>query len=182
MSSSAFELTLEQVRELSSPIRVSIFATLRMRGPQSIRELANFMGVRPDSLYYHMRILEQVGIIELVETRQSTIRQEAVYGLKHRQFTMPARDPSPEFAEALHQLVEASLGRCVQLYASAARKLASKPELAEVRDFHMINGRLSPDHFEDWKRRLEDLMKEALVDEGDDGVPIMCCAIVAPAQ
>lgn len=52
------------VTELFKPARLEIFESLQLCGPASVSELAERLGKAPDSLYYHLRKLVQVGVIE----------------------------------------------------------------------------------------------------------------------
>src|ERR1043166_5091224 len=58
---------------LASPVRLSIVHTLEGIGPCSVATLARVLGVAPDSLYYHLRLLERRGLItksaEIVDVR-----------------------------------------------------------------------------------------------------------------
>jgi DNA-binding transcriptional ArsR family regulator len=52
-----------QIRALASAVRQDIVDALESAGPCSIRELARLLGRRPDALYYHLRVLSEVGLI-----------------------------------------------------------------------------------------------------------------------
>jgi DNA-binding transcriptional ArsR family regulator len=61
-TSGAIEST-RQIRALASAVRQDIVDALESNGPCSVRELANLLGRRPDALYYHLRVLGDVGLI-----------------------------------------------------------------------------------------------------------------------
>jgi DNA-binding transcriptional ArsR family regulator len=71
---------LRQVRALSSPVRGQILNALADLGPRTVKELAAELGRLPSSLYYHVRLLEQVGLLVEVERRRAGPREEVVYG------------------------------------------------------------------------------------------------------
>lgn len=75
---------IRQVEALVSATRQEIVDGLQTAGPASIRELGEMLGRAPDSLYYHFRVLEKVGLILQVETRPSSRRDEVVYDLAQR--------------------------------------------------------------------------------------------------
>jgi predicted transcriptional regulator len=52
-----------QIRALASAVRQDIVDALASAGPCTIRELAGLLGRRPDALYYHLRVLSEVGLI-----------------------------------------------------------------------------------------------------------------------
>jgi DNA-binding transcriptional ArsR family regulator len=56
-------------RALADPLRIRLLECLWGR-PQSARELAEWAGLPPDRLYYHLAQLEQAGLIEVAEYRR----------------------------------------------------------------------------------------------------------------
>lgn len=69
----------EQRKALSSPIRMEILGQFITHEGMSIAEVAQRMGRPPASLYYHFRLLEQVGLLPAVGSRQAGKRQEILY-------------------------------------------------------------------------------------------------------
>ena len=57
-----------QVKAALSPIRRQLLTLLRE--PASAAELARRTGIARQKLNYHLRVLEEAGLVELVETRQ----------------------------------------------------------------------------------------------------------------
>src|SRR6266568_4208521 len=55
-------------RALADPLRIRLFELLVVR-PQSARELAGRVGMRPDRLYHHLARLEEAKLIEIAEYR-----------------------------------------------------------------------------------------------------------------
>ncbi|MBC7789463.1 MAG: helix-turn-helix transcriptional regulator [Anaerolineae bacterium] len=55
--------SLRQIRALASADRQDIVDALESAGPCSVRELATLLGRRPDALYYHIRVLREVGLL-----------------------------------------------------------------------------------------------------------------------
>ena len=53
----------KQIATLASPLRITLVDTLEAIGPCSIADLARAVGVKPDALYYHLRLLERLGLI-----------------------------------------------------------------------------------------------------------------------
>jgi DNA-binding transcriptional ArsR family regulator len=68
-----------QIDALTSPARQEIVDALPAIGPCSIAELAEDLGRAPDSLYYHMRLLQRVGLVLPCGTRAEGVRAEALY-------------------------------------------------------------------------------------------------------
>lgn len=63
-------------RSLADPTRIRIFDLL-CRGPNTVSELAEQIGLSPDRLYYHLDLLEQGGLVRLRSTRPKRIYELA---------------------------------------------------------------------------------------------------------
>ncbi|HEX6220528.1 MAG TPA: helix-turn-helix domain-containing protein [Acidimicrobiia bacterium] len=66
--------------------------------PRSIREVADLLDVPPTRLYYHFNLLEEVGVISVVETRKAGAMLQKVYQSSARGFR-----PSPKMAQGDHE-------------------------------------------------------------------------------
>jgi hypothetical protein len=53
----------KQLAALASPLRQEIVDTLAATGPSTIARLAGELGLRPDRLYFHVRMLQRVGLL-----------------------------------------------------------------------------------------------------------------------
>jgi len=58
---------VQTLKALADPLRHEILALLD--SPRAVRELAEHLGRPPDRLYYHLRLLEQHGLIVAIEER-----------------------------------------------------------------------------------------------------------------
>ena len=72
-----------------------------MLGACSVNELAERMGRVPETLYYHLRRLKKVGIVEQVGRRVGTGREEAIYQLKAKRLQVDPSQSSPRFLKAM---------------------------------------------------------------------------------
>ena len=61
--------TLDQVHTLADPLRVRILDRLRHE-PMTVKMLGTELGEAPAKVHYHVRELERIGVIRLVETRE----------------------------------------------------------------------------------------------------------------
>jgi hypothetical protein len=174
-TSSQTALTVEQLLALSSPVRVSLFGALRLLGPQSIKSLAAYLNARPDALYYHVRMLQAVGVIEVKELRPVHKRKEAVYGLAAPQYTISSFEGDAEYAQAVMGLVEASTA-----YALAGFRKASANLEGPEPEFHLVHGRLRPENYARWKIELEETIRSGFQDEGEEAIPVIACTMVMP--
>lgn len=146
--------TARQIEALASPARQELVDSLAVSGPLSIAELAGDLGRAPDSLYYHVRQLEQVGLVVRRGTRPAGGRSEALFDVPAGRMLID-RDPgTPRETQVLMRLVSSAVrsaerelraalesGRAI--YRRCARRNAwgarvkgwlSAAELAEVRE------------------------------------------------
>lgn len=79
---------------LSDSLRLRIREALTMQ-PKTVREIGEHLGVIPNRLYYHLRILETAELIEVVGTTSSGRLTEKMYGPAGGNFgdELPGDDP-----------------------------------------------------------------------------------------
>lgn len=75
--------TLEEVNIVSDPIRLKIIMTLGAT-PKTAQDLSDALGVSRSKIHYHLKILEQNGIIEVVDT-------ELINGITQKYFLPVAK-------------------------------------------------------------------------------------------
>lgn len=75
---------LDQAAELLKPIRIEMLK--RMGAPRTCPELAEFFHESPQKIYYHMKALEKVGLVEKVEERRVRGVVEGYYRAKARSY------------------------------------------------------------------------------------------------
>ena len=78
----------DQMVALASPVRQEMIDALQAGGPCSISELAGLLGRAPDALYYHVRKLEDVGLMVPHGQVKAGRRDAAVYDLPGRPMTI----------------------------------------------------------------------------------------------
>jgi len=86
---------------LADPVRVELIE--RLIDPASVTEVAEAMGVIRTRLYHHVRLLEEAGLIRVVETRQRRAIPEKIYQSTAKRFQPSKRflaDASPVQAVA----------------------------------------------------------------------------------
>jgi DNA-binding transcriptional ArsR family regulator len=83
-----FQLTtLDQVHTMADPLRVRILERL-VREPMTVKMLGTDLGEPPAKVHYHVRELERIGVIRLVETREKGGVLEKYYRAVARDFTI----------------------------------------------------------------------------------------------
>jgi len=78
----------ETLEMLADPVRVELIE--RLIDPASVTEVAEAMGVVRTRLYHHVRLLEEAGLIRVVETRQRRAILEKIYQSTAKRF-QPSR-------------------------------------------------------------------------------------------
>ena len=75
--------TLEEINIVSDPIRLKIIMTIGAT-PKTAQDLSDALGVSRSKIHYHLKILEQNGIIEVVDT-------ELINGITQKYFLPVAK-------------------------------------------------------------------------------------------
>jgi DNA-binding transcriptional ArsR family regulator len=108
-----------QIRALRSPARQEIVDGLQALGPSSIAELGASLGRAPDSLYYHVRALERVGLIVESGARRSGARTELLYDtpgrlvLDYEPRTAAERRALVQLTRSVLRIAERDLNRAI---------------------------------------------------------------------
>lgn len=93
----------ETLDMLVDPIRMEMIE--RLFDPLSVTELAEAMNVPRTRLYHHVRLLEEAGMIKVVQTRQRGALQEKVYRATAKTYRPSdrflAESPPGQFAAAV---------------------------------------------------------------------------------
>ena len=114
--------TLEEVNIVSDPIRLKIIMTLGAT-PKTAQDLSDALGVSRSKIHYHLKILEQNGIVEVVDTdlingitqkyflpvAKAFIPNSEIFNnnLEEKQFTFKIPKKSYEsFEKDLNELIE----------------------------------------------------------------------------
>ena len=161
---------LHSLEVLNSPVRLRILHNLRK--PGSVRDVAQALDVPVTRLYYHFNLLEEIGAIEVIETRKMGAMLQRIYRTAAKNFQAGPNlldniDDKQKFAEigaatvidgarmdaeeAVHdQLVKLDAGEEVEVLGSMGRTVVQ----------------LQPDKVKQFSQRLEDLVGE--IHDADD--------------
>jgi len=97
--------TAREIEALIAPERQEIVDGLAALGPASIAELAQHLGRAPDSLYYHVRKLERVGLVEQRGVRGEGVRAEILYATPAPRVVLDWEPATPRERSSLMRLV-----------------------------------------------------------------------------
>lgn len=112
----------EQMNALISPARVEIVSALEQMGQASVREIAERIGRRPSSLYYHLELLLKTELLQEVESRHSAGRPEVVYELVARRLVLRGDPSQPGTIEAVIHATSSVLRMCDREVKTAIEK------------------------------------------------------------
>lgn len=112
----------DQMNALISPARVEVVSALEQLGQASVRELAVRIGRRPSSLYYHLELLQNVGLLREVESRHGAGRPEVVYALVARRLVLRGDPTQPGTIEAVIHAASSVLRMCDREVRAAVEK------------------------------------------------------------
>jgi hypothetical protein len=112
-----------QIRALASAVRQEIVDTAQALGPCSVADLARELGRPADALYYHVRALVRVRLLEAAGERGSGRERQALYVTASPQRGLElVYDPAdPENAAAVTRVVGGMLRATQRAFAAAYR-------------------------------------------------------------
>ncbi len=93
--------TRDEVEAVASPVRMEIIRHMQSHERCTVGELSSYMRRSADSLYYHVRRLLEVGVLERVGTRPAGRREEVVLALSAQGLTFAVEDEAGAGAEAV---------------------------------------------------------------------------------
>jgi DNA-binding transcriptional ArsR family regulator len=123
--------TLEQLRAVADLLRMRIIDALVER-PMTVTQLGELLGLSPARIHYHVRELEKVGLLRLVETREKDGILEKYYqpiarsfGTQRRLFSAPLDEATAMLTRWLDQIRDGFLGAFRRLRQRGEQELLS---------------------------------------------------------
>lgn len=156
-------LELPQLKALTHPMRLRLVESLADR-PMTTKQVAEILDEDPLKLYYHMNVLEEVGLIEVVETQIKGNLVEKHYRSVARQFTaaIPLTHEA-ERAETVPEAIQGVLGAAE----TDARNACFASGLPIIASHQHI--RTSREKTEQLTLRIQEMIEEVgLSDQGQD--------------
>ena len=118
--------TLEQLRAIADLLRLRIIDVLKER-PMTVTQLGDVLGEAPAKVHYHVRELEKVGLLRLVETREKGGILEKYYQPIAREFSVEKSLFSAPLDEATTTL-SSLFGQIKEGFLRAFRKALEQKE------------------------------------------------------
>lgn len=170
---------------LADPTRHEIIELVMT--PRSVTEIAEAMRVPRTRLYHHVKLLEEAGMITVVETRQVGAIQEKVYQVSAKSFrpseaflaTSDARTQAEAVMAAVLSSTRADFVRAADEGLFSLRDDKTSRKIALGRRFT----RLRPEHLHDLVTRLEELLEEFDSDTPEEGaIAVSILHVVHPSS
>jgi DNA-binding transcriptional ArsR family regulator len=150
-------------RALADPLRIRLYELLVLR-PQSAKELADRVGLRPDRLYHHLAQLESGKLIEIAEYRPlAGGKVERVYAPTPVEPLTSEASPA-DVARMLNAALETTRADI------NAASLAKEAGEERVISLSRTGVRLNAQHLAELRAAIEDLLSRAREQPDDDGV------------
>lgn len=168
MAPRPYDITLPaQVRALASGIRQEIVDAAESLGPCSVAELGKALGRRPDTLYYHVRLLLRVGLLVDAGRRDAGRRTEALLRTPGRPMQLIAH---PGQAGALAEINRAMMRLASRDY----QRAASSPRTSRIGPAHGLYagrtaGRLTAAQLKRVARLMKELQSEFVQEASPKG-------------
>jgi DNA-binding transcriptional ArsR family regulator len=170
---------LETLKALTDTLRMQILGYLRF--PRTVKQLANELKTTPGKLYYHINLLEEKGLLRVVDTRVVSgiiEKQYQVVALKFptnpNLFSLEAEDKQlANFNVYIDSMLDTTRDEIKQ---SAAAGLIDFERKERHRTLLSAKGflKLTPEEAEQFYRRLADIVKEMQGKDTDDEPPENC--------
>jgi DNA-binding transcriptional ArsR family regulator len=143
--------TDEQVRAYVNPTRMSILHMLAQE-KQSVSGVARQMGVHPANLTHHFKLLEKVGLIQLVEKRETGKNLEKLYRATAYQFIVQAGDQPVDQQVLVLSILRDNLNAALQ---SLKNQAGEQPVLGVLKTVC-----LKPEDVEKFAQKLLEIAQE----------------------
>lgn len=105
---------LDALRALSTAGRIELVEALMSLQPATVEELGRFLGRDPTSLYYHLRPLVDVGLVEEAGERPTARRPARLWRLAGNRLEVDPDDRSAEAMEIRKQIVRAVMAKTLR--------------------------------------------------------------------
>jgi len=129
----------DQLKVLSSTIRFDLFFELARLGGGTIREVAESLGKSPVSLYRHMSLLVECGLVRVEGTASEGSAKADVYVPIAHELLLPKRADHPELMDATTAVLRAQCRNCEDEFLSGY--MSPQARFRGVRrNLFMING------------------------------------------
>lgn len=167
---------LETLKIVSNPLRIQIVESM-LPEPLTVSQVAERLGVAPSKLYYHVNLLEEHGLIKVVQERVVSNIIEKVYRAVAEELevdpsllSFSTKEGQDNVRTMLAATIDATREDVVRSLDAGAFELEQGVERHPGRAIlHRTKSRIGEDKIAEFKDRLRDLLQEfeAADTEGD---------------
>ena len=150
--------TVQQFKAISDPIRMRILGIIQNR-PATAKQIADQLGATPGAIGYHLHVLEEAGLAQVVARR-------VIRGIIANYYTRTARIFTFDFPPEVRGERATTLKFVTDLYDEISETLAEKGKEA-VYGISFPRARLSLERAEVYKKRLDDLIDDFIAEKPD---------------
>ena len=159
----------EQLKVLRTPTRHRVLNAILELGPCSVSEIAHRLEWKPESLYYHVKALLEVGLIVAAGERQTDRRAETLYAPVAPEIQLDDGDRTPEYLAAVWDTYRAALRATERELERALEKERDGSGPRKNTMLHQANVRMSPSDAAKLREMLDEVMAFALGAESREG-------------
>lgn len=169
--------SIEQLRAIADLLRVRIVDLLRNQ-PMTVTQLGDALGIAPAKAYYHVRELEKVGLLHLVETREKGGILEKYYQPVAREITVEKSLLSAPPSEAI-AVMENLLGQIHDGFLRAFRRVLDHRDEKPPLSIGISRLYLTPAEQEQLSKQLAELFRPYEQRRGGEGEREFLTALLA---
>ncbi len=169
---------------INSQVRQTIIKTIRLLEPCSVREVAERLGRKAETLYYHMDILAEAGIVREKGRRPAGKRDEALYEITCDRMQFHPTKRSPVFIKGLRRTYSAMIRETErQLLDAVGRDNEVRQGAGKNMRFQVYAAHLTKADIDELNRRL-DAVRELLLERasGEGGKPHQVLLLMSPME
>ncbi|MTI68490.1 MAG: helix-turn-helix transcriptional regulator [Firmicutes bacterium] len=94
--------TLEEIKVFSNPYRLQILNTIKkLNKPATVKQIAEKMKETPAKVHYHVKKLEKVDILHIVDTKEINGIIAKYYNLTAENYTLDHNETDPEIKKLI---------------------------------------------------------------------------------
>ena len=175
-----------QLAALTSPVRLELLEQFGIWGPCAVADVAAHMERPADALYYHVRKLVQVGLLEIVGRRRKAHRFEDLYKLPAEVIEVPRKTTTARVKQATQKAIEAVL-RLAGRELSAALDDETAADEGPQRTFYgrRLKARLTKTQIRELNKHvnaIEAVFAAATVKPPRDGRTVAVTVVMTPVR
>jgi DNA-binding transcriptional ArsR family regulator len=149
-----------RLKAMADPLRIRL-GMLLLEGGRTVKELATALDVPPTRLYYHVRILEEHGLIEVVDRRMVSGIEERRYGIVEGAWAFePDTNPTARQTQAAISAVLGAVQAQIEVALHEGPDGSVGDALAAVPVFTLTDLALTQDEMAEVERRLQGIQED----------------------